>query len=225
MPHKKNPIDTEKVAGMAREARKCAAAIKENIASWEGRDISQSSVERISWPDLFHVAVHALETITKVVDGLVIYQDNMLREIVASRGTYATTKAKGLLADWLAPHGIGADTAYRIVQAASSEVFGYGRIPMANRHPKSLLDTDELLIIIRSSCALPENMTSIADIIQCGIEPNPSLGVDAKTAKRWNRKLKLVFAKKENQAAWKEIFKPSYWLRNEARQFKNILGK
>ena len=84
MPHKKNTIRTEQIEGMERMAHNYLQMIMENIKTWEERAIEQSCVERVAWPDLFHVTIHSLRSMNFVLSGLQVYPDNMLREIIES---------------------------------------------------------------------------------------------------------------------------------------------
>jgi len=75
MPHKKNPIDSEKLCGLSRLVRSNAGAAYENICLWQQRDMSHSSVERIIIPDSFHLVVHMLTTLNNVLSKLVINEE------------------------------------------------------------------------------------------------------------------------------------------------------
>lgn len=77
MPHKYNPIDSEKVCGMARVARGCFTAISEDIALWEDRDLTNSSLERIAVPELAAVVEHMVATMSKVMDALIVDTNRM----------------------------------------------------------------------------------------------------------------------------------------------------
>lgn len=81
MPHKKNPIKSENLTGLARILRANAGAAMENIALWHQRDISHSSVERFIGPDSFGILHFMLERITKVMEGLVVNTDEMLARV------------------------------------------------------------------------------------------------------------------------------------------------
>src|SRR6185436_9259209 len=77
MPHKKNTISCERLAGFARMARNYSHMIEENLDTWEERAIEQSSVERVTWPDLFHLTCGSIDTLRRVIDGLQVYPDHM----------------------------------------------------------------------------------------------------------------------------------------------------
>lgn len=128
MPHKKNPIATERVAGMTRLAETYMLAITMNIETWEERAIEQSCVERIVWPDLFHVGSYVISTMTRLLNGLVVNKEVMMDEIAGSRGVYASEEAKDFLKVNLAPMGLSHEDAYRIVQLAAFNAFAHDQM-------------------------------------------------------------------------------------------------
>lgn len=77
MPHKKNPISSEKICGLARVVKNNYLTILDNNNLWWERDMSHSSVERIVWPESFHIICHMLTTMTEVMNNLVIKYDNI----------------------------------------------------------------------------------------------------------------------------------------------------
>jgi adenylosuccinate lyase len=87
MPHKKNPITSENLTGLARMMRGYVTMVFENIALWHERDISHSSVERVVLEDATSLLEHSLISCSKLVDDLVVHQDNMLKHIGESYGT------------------------------------------------------------------------------------------------------------------------------------------
>ncbi|PIE76147.1 adenylosuccinate lyase [bacterium DOLJORAL78_65_58] len=88
MPHKKNPIVSEKLTGMARLLRGYAHTALENVALWHERDISHSSVERIIFPDACHTLHHMLSKMTWLIKGLVVYPENMIANMEKVRGMF-----------------------------------------------------------------------------------------------------------------------------------------
>src|ERR671924_410320 len=78
MPHKRNPILSERICGMARVVRGYAVVGLENVALWHERDISHSSAERVVLPDAFIATDYMLHKMTSLIDGLVVYPDRML---------------------------------------------------------------------------------------------------------------------------------------------------
>jgi adenylosuccinate lyase len=112
MPHKRNPVKSEQLSGLARVLRANLQAALENVALWHERDISHSSVERIIVPDSLMLAYYVLVQFTKVVTGLRVYPERMLRNLEASFGLVFSQPV--LLA--LIEAGASRDDAYRIVQ-------------------------------------------------------------------------------------------------------------
>ena len=112
MPHKRNPITGERLSGLARVLRGNAVAALENVALWHERDISHSSVERIIFPDSCTLLDYMLVTLTKLVDGLVVYPENMRRNLKLSLGMWNSQTV--LLA--LIRKGLTREQAYELVQ-------------------------------------------------------------------------------------------------------------
>jgi adenylosuccinate lyase len=112
MPHKRNPVRCERVAGLARLVRGYAQAALENQALWHERDISHSSVERVVLPDAFEVTDFMAAELTEIVDGLKVHPDAMRRNLEAGGGLLFSQRV--LLA--LTEAGLPRDTAYAIVQ-------------------------------------------------------------------------------------------------------------
>ena len=112
MPHKKNPILTDRVSGMARVLRSYATASLENIALWHERDISHSSVERIIWPDAFHLAHYMTLVMKKVIDGLEVNETRLRKNLDITGGLLFSGRVLLALVEW----GFTREEAYRIVQ-------------------------------------------------------------------------------------------------------------
>jgi len=112
MPHKRNPILSENVSGMARLMRSYSIAAMENVPLWHERDISHSSVERVIAPDATIALDFMLRRMTYVIGNLCVYPENMKRNLEKSGG--AVYSEKILLA--LVDKGVARDTAYRLVQ-------------------------------------------------------------------------------------------------------------
>jgi adenylosuccinate lyase len=113
MPHKRNPILSERMTGMARLLRGYAQVGLENVALWHERDISHSSAERVVLPDASIALHYMLVKFTGLIDGLVVNEDRMLANLEATRGLVFSQAV--LLA--LVETGMSRDQAYRIVQA------------------------------------------------------------------------------------------------------------
>jgi len=112
MPHKRNPITSERLSGLARVLRGNALAALENVALWHERDISHSSVERIIFPDSCTLLDYMLVTLTRLVDGLIVYPENMKRNLALSLGMWNSQTV--LLA--LIRKGLTREEAYELVQ-------------------------------------------------------------------------------------------------------------
>lgn len=112
MPHKRNPILTENVCGLARLVRSYSVSALENVALWHERDISHSSVERIIGPDATTLLDFMLYRITHVIQNLCVYPENMERNLALSGG--AVFSQSVLLR--LVEKGVSRDEAYKIVQ-------------------------------------------------------------------------------------------------------------
>jgi adenylosuccinate lyase len=123
MPHKRNPIICERVVGLARLIRGYAVAAMENVALWHERDISHSSVERVILPDATIALDYALVKFTGVVKDLVVYPENMKRNLEKSNGIIFSQK---LMLE-LARAGLSREEAYALVQEAAMETWETGR--------------------------------------------------------------------------------------------------
>ncbi len=118
MPHKRNPILSENVSGLARLMRSYALAAMENVPLWHERDISHSSVERVIAPDATIALDFMLRRMIYVLGNLCVYPENMKRNLEKSGG--AVFSEKVLLA--LVEKGVARDTAYRMVQRHALKV-------------------------------------------------------------------------------------------------------
>ena len=123
MPHKRNPVLSENLTGLARLVRMAVIPAMENVALWHERDISHSSVERNIGPDATITLDFALHRLTGVLDGLVIHPENMLANMSRFRGLVMSQRV--LLA--LTQAGINREEAYRIVQRNAMRVWNDGK--------------------------------------------------------------------------------------------------
>jgi adenylosuccinate lyase len=112
MPHKKNPILTENICGLARLLRAYAASALEDVALWHERDISHSSVERVIGPDATSVLDFMLTRLRGVVKGLVVLPENIKRNLGLTKGLWHSQNVLLALVD----KGVARDTAYAWVQ-------------------------------------------------------------------------------------------------------------
>jgi adenylosuccinate lyase len=115
MPHKRNPIRSERLTGMARIVRSYAVAALENVALWHERDISHSSVERMMFPDTLTVTHFMLVEMTDLVKNLLVYPDNMQRNMNLYGGVVFSQRVLLALID----KGMNREEAYAIVQSCA----------------------------------------------------------------------------------------------------------
>ena len=120
MPHKRNPIKTEQVTGLARVLRANAQAALENVALWHERDISHSSVERVILPDSTILVDYLLARMTALIDGLVVHEDRMRENLDLTSGALFSQR---LLLALIEQAGMIRDDAYRIVQRAAQQAW------------------------------------------------------------------------------------------------------
>lgn len=123
MPHKRNPITCERVAGLSRVLRGNALAAMEDVALWHERDITHSSVERVVVPDSCILLDYMLALTTDVIDRLIVYPDNMILNLNRTHGLIFSQSV--LLA--LTKRGMKREDAYRAVQSAAMEVWQSGK--------------------------------------------------------------------------------------------------
>jgi adenylosuccinate lyase len=117
MPHKRNPITCERVAGLSRILRGNALAAMENVALWHERDITHSSVERVIIPDSCILLDYMLTTFTRIIDQLLVYPENMQRNIDLTHGLVHSQAV--MLA--MTNRGMKREEAYAIVQKSAME--------------------------------------------------------------------------------------------------------
>ena len=122
MPHKRNPVLTENLTGLARMVRSFAMPAMENVALWHERDISHSSVERYIGPDATITLDFALNRLTGVVDKLLIYPDNMKKNLDKLSGLHNSQRV--LLA--LTQAGVSREDSYRLVQRNAMKTWEHG---------------------------------------------------------------------------------------------------
>ena len=144
MPHKRNPITGERVSGLARVIRGNALAAMENVALWHERDITHSSVERVIIPDSCILMDYMLDKMSKIIEGLLVYPENMMKNIYETRGLVFSQSL--LLA--LVKKGISREDSYARVQTAAMGIWNSDKQFLdAVRETKSiteLLSEDEI---------------------------------------------------------------------------------
>ena len=133
MPHKRNPILSERICGMARTVRANSIVGLENVALWHERDISHSSAERVVLPDSSIATDYMLQKMTGLVDGLVVYPERMLENLNLTRGSVFS----GQLLLALTQAGVSREQAYEWVQRNALKAWDEGQ------ELKSLVSADK----------------------------------------------------------------------------------
>jgi len=150
MPHKRNPIRSERLTGMARIIRSHSVSALENIALWHERDISHSSVERVMLPDVCILTHFMLKEITDLVKNLLVYPENMKRNMNVYGGVIFSQRV--LLT--LVSKGISRESAYKIVQENAHRAWNTD-----NGNFKAFISQDEQVTAILS----PDEIESCFD--------------------------------------------------------------
>ena len=119
MPHKRNPILTERLTGFARLLRGNAHTAMENVALWHERDISHSSIERVIFPDSTTIVDYMLTKSTKLMNNLLIYPENMQKNIDLTNGLIFSQEVLLLLIK----KGLTREKAYELVQRNAMKVW------------------------------------------------------------------------------------------------------
>ncbi|MGR3619527.1 MAG: adenylosuccinate lyase [Roseovarius sp.] len=144
MPHKKNPVLTENLTGLARLVRMAVIPAMENVALWHERDISHSSVERNIGPDTTITLDFALSRLTGVIEKLLVYPDNMLENMNKFPGLVMSQRV--LLA--LTQAGVSREDAYRLVQRNAMKVWDhrtdFREELLADEEVRAALSEDEI---------------------------------------------------------------------------------
>jgi adenylosuccinate lyase len=112
MPHKRNPVTSEQISGLARVVRGNAQAGFENVALWHERDISHSSAERVILPDSTTLVDYLLNKTTNLIETMFVYPERMRANLESTHGLIFSGQ---LLLD-LVEHGVSREDAYRLVQ-------------------------------------------------------------------------------------------------------------
>ena len=141
MPHKRNPIGSENLSGLARVVRSNAIAAMENIPLWHERDISHSSVERIIVPDSTILINYMLKRLTGILEGIQVYPERMKENIGRSYGLFCSQRVMLKLTE----NGLSREDAYKVVQARAMESWKQ-KVPY-----KDLLKKDKVITKYLSS--------------------------------------------------------------------------
>jgi adenylosuccinate lyase len=122
MPHKRNPVISERICGLARVVRSNLQAALENVALWHERDISHSSVERVILPDSSILVDYLLHLAAGLVDGLVVNAERMRANLDSTGGMFFSQRVLSALIE----RGMDRDDAYRAIQRASADTWDKG---------------------------------------------------------------------------------------------------
>jgi len=122
MPHKRNPIVSERICGLARLVRGYALVGMENVALWHERDISHSSAERVALPDAFLAVDYILDRFSWLVEGLVVRPERMRANLETTGGLFFSQRLLLALVD----SGLDRDSAYRMVQRHAMRAWDEG---------------------------------------------------------------------------------------------------
>ena len=144
MPHKKNPIHSERICGLARVVRSNLLTALENIALWHERDISHSSAERVILPDASIAVDYMLNLLAEILSGLVVNEERMRKNMELSLGLYCSSR----LLTTLAERGMDRDRAYEVVQSLAMKSWEEGvpfeELVLSSKEVKSLLTEGEI---------------------------------------------------------------------------------
>jgi adenylosuccinate lyase len=154
MPHKRNPVASERVSGLARVIRGHAVASMENVTLWHERDISHSSAERVIFPDATGLLAFMLDELSRVIEGLVVFPERM-RENLDAHGGIAFSQPV-LLA--LVDAGLPRDDAYQVVQRAAAAAWDGGasfrEVVSSDAEVRERLDVDEIAALFEPARSL-----------------------------------------------------------------------
>ena len=123
MPHKRNPVVSEQMSGLARIVRSNAFAALENMPLWHERDISHSSVERVIGPDSTILIHYMLRKMTSMMERLIVYPENMMRNLEKTEGLIFSQSVLLALVD----KGISREEAYKLVQKNAMQSWAKGK--------------------------------------------------------------------------------------------------
>ena len=144
MPHKRNPILSERICGMARIVRANSIVGLENVALWHERDISHSSAERVVLPDSSITTDYMLQKMASLLDGLVVYPERMLENLNLTRGSIFS----GQLLLALTQAGVSREEAYEWVQRNALKAWDEGKelktLVSADQQIASCLSTEQI---------------------------------------------------------------------------------
>jgi adenylosuccinate lyase len=163
MPHKRNPILSERICGLARVLRGYSQAAVENVALWHERDISHSGAERVILPDATIALDYMQHLALRVVEGMTVHPERMLANLELTCGALFSQRV--LLA--LVAGGMQRDDAYRIVQRLAQEAWDT-QTPLRTlleREPGVELDLDAIFDYGHYTRHVPEVLARLHEVI------------------------------------------------------------
>lgn len=161
MPHKRNPIRSERLTGMARIVRSHAVAAVENVALWHERDISHSSVERVILPDACILTHFMLYEMTKLMEKLLVYPDNMARNMNCYGGVVFSQRVMLTLVE----KGINREEAYKIVQENAHAAWNQPEGNFRNLVDRDPRITEKLSAAEIEACFDPQHHLQHLDLV------------------------------------------------------------
>lgn len=161
MPHKRNPVGSENISGLARILRGNALAALENVPLWHERDISHSSVERVIFPDSTILLDYMLARFTKIVRGLVVYPENMARNMDVFGGVIFSQAVMLKLIS----KGLSREGAYKLVQSNAMKAWNRSD----GNFKANLLSDSEVMSNLSApevdDCFNPQNYLKNLDVV------------------------------------------------------------
>jgi adenylosuccinate lyase len=173
MPHKRNPIRSEQVCGLARIVRSAVEPALQNNVLWDERDLTNSSPERVLFPEATILADHILAVLTGVLEGLVIRKENIRRNLSLLQGV---NMAESVMIE-LAKRGMGRQEAHEALRVASMQALSEGRplseVLAADETVSGFLSPDEIAALL-----LPDNYigTAVAQVERLTAKLSPLCG-------------------------------------------------
>ena len=159
MPHKRNPITGEKLSGLARLIRGNAVAALENVPLWHERDISHSSVERVIFPDSCILVNYMLNQLKKLVDRLIVYPQNMQRNLEITKGLYHSQTILLKLTE----RGLERKTAYEAVQRAAMATWQGDKPLLENLQAEAEITAKIPAMELEQLCSLDHHLRWVDD--------------------------------------------------------------
>lgn len=225
MPHKRNTILAEQLCGIKRLIDAYVNALVGNSTTWEERSIDQSCVERVAWEDLFHSIIYSIQKATALTTGLVVLPDNMMKEIINSRGCYASDEVKDFAKKYGSEYELDAEDSYRLVQLASFNVhepIGFWK-DLRETEITSLQHAQNLLMeAMQQPVEIPQSIQKV--LVNGALKVSDELEATEEQVSQWNDVLKKIFASEEKVEEFNTLFSIPQILRNEHYIFDNLMA-